>query len=78
MIYRFMRTLILEKAEEITYNVPFSRSFNVLTDGFSTREIDEIRSLLSGGEQKNYISLICCRQAKIVRFGRGGLGWCAG
>ena len=53
MIYRFMRTLILEKAEEITYNVPFSRSFNVLTDGFSTREIDEIRSLLSGGEQKN-------------------------
>ena len=53
MIYRFMRTLILEKAEEITYNVPFSRSFNVLTDGFSTKEIDEIRSLLSGGEQKN-------------------------
>lgn len=53
MIYRFMRTLILEKVEEITYNVPFSRSFNVLTDGFSTKEIDEIRYLLSGGEQKN-------------------------
>lgn len=53
MIYRFMRTLILEKAEEITYSVPFSRSFNVLMDGFSTNEIDEIRRLLSGGTQKN-------------------------
>ena len=53
MIYRFMRTLILEKAEEITYYVPFSRSFNVLMDGFSTKEIDDIRSILSGGSQKN-------------------------
>lgn len=48
-----MRTLILEKATEITYYVPFSRSFNVLMDGFSTREIDEIRSLLSGSQPKN-------------------------
>jgi lysozyme len=48
-----MRTLILEKATEITYYVPFSRSFNVLMDGFSTREIDDIRALLSGSQPKN-------------------------
>jgi|694.fasta_scaffold126032_4 lysozyme len=53
MIYRFMRTLILEKATEITYYVPFSRSFNVLMDGFSTKEIDDVQRLLSGDSPKN-------------------------
>jgi lysozyme len=53
MIYRFMRTLILEKATEIAYYVPFSRSFNVLVDGFSTREIDDVQRLLSGASPKN-------------------------
>lgn len=53
MIYRFMRTLILEKATEITYYVPFSRSFSVLMDGFSTKEIDDVQRLLSGDSPKN-------------------------
>jgi lysozyme len=48
-----MRTLILEKATEITYYVPFSRSFNVLMDGFSTKEIDDVQRLLSGDSPKN-------------------------
>jgi lysozyme len=43
-----MRTLILERREEIVYSVPFSRSFSVLTNGFTPEDIGEIRSVLSG------------------------------
>jgi lysozyme len=48
-----MRTLILENASDVTYYIPFSRSFNVFMDGFSTKEIDGIRRVLSGETPKN-------------------------
>ncbi len=43
-----MRTLVLERNEEIVYSIPFSRSFSVLTNGFTPEDIGEIRSVLSG------------------------------
>jgi lysozyme len=48
-----MRALLLEKTSEVKYYLPFSRSFSVMMDGFSTREIDEIRRTLSGEPPKN-------------------------
>lgn len=51
MIYRFMRTLILENSSEVTYHVPFSRSFSVVVDGFTHEEIDGIKRSLSGDSQ---------------------------
>jgi lysozyme len=48
-----MRALLLEKTSEVKYYLPFSRSFSVMMDGFSTREIDEIRRTLSGESPKN-------------------------
>lgn len=43
-----MRTLILERNEEIKYSIPFSRSFNSVVNGFLPEEIEEIRSVVSG------------------------------
>lgn len=48
-----MRTLLLENSSDVKYYLPFSRSFSVMVDGFSTREIDDIRRILSGEEPKN-------------------------
>jgi len=47
-----MRTLILEQSSEVTYFVPFLRSYSSLSDGFSSNEIEDIRKVLSGGNQK--------------------------
>lgn len=52
MIYRFMRTLILEQSSEVIYYVPFLRSYSSLSDGFFPEEVEEVRRVLSGGQQK--------------------------
>lgn len=46
-----MRTLLLERNEELKYHIPLSRSFNALSNGFLPQEIEEIRTILSGKKE---------------------------
>lgn len=64
-----MRTLLLERSEDVKYYIPFSRSFNVLTNGFSPEEIGEIRSVISGGlDQKDYAAEITFDRSKLLNL----------
>lgn len=70
-----MRTLILEKSSEVTYHVPFSRSFEVMVNGFSQDEIDDIRDLVSGSKEKNpdsYSTEITFDRERLVSLLSGG------
>jgi GH24 family phage-related lysozyme (muramidase) len=64
-----MRTLVLERNEEIVYHVPFSRSFSILTNGFTPEEIGEIRSVLSGkSEHGDYATEIRFNKPQLLNL----------
>ena len=48
-----MRTLILEESSEIRYYLPFVRSYSATVDGFSAEEIEDIKSIISGGSSND-------------------------